>query len=62
MGCTAPGCNHQFNWSTADQYEAQDSVMPPMDLNASLAVPQGGRRFKISKVFRSMFFRDRDVC
>jgi sulfatase maturation enzyme AslB (radical SAM superfamily) len=62
MACTAPGCSHQFNWSGAEQYEAQDSVMPLMVLKSSIAVPQEGRRFKISRVFRSMFFRGRDIC
>jgi hypothetical protein len=66
MGCTR--CDHQFNWSVAEQYEAQDSVPPPMSTKASVAMPpnaQGGRRFKISKVFKLIFFRSgevQDVC
>jgi hypothetical protein len=63
MGCTAPGCNHQFSWSGAEGYEAQDFVVPLMSLKASVAGQNanGGRRFKISRVFRLMFFRGREV-
>jgi len=65
MDCSR--CQAQFNWSDAMGYEEQETV-PPMDLTPSFALPyksESERRFKISRAFKSIFFRRRemeDVC